>query len=169
MKEDLSIIIRSAMPEDAPRISSIRARTIRTIVARTGMYSDEEVAEWSANYPATKVLEFMDLETFLVADRGGQVVGFGRLQIEGLDQARIRGVFVDADFVGRGIGSRIVRQLIEIAQDMGAAQILIAATLNARTFYERLGFRVLEQIQHATPSGAVIPALRMMRNASARS
>lgn len=138
-------------------------RTIRTIVAPLKQYTPEEVDDWVTNFGPDRVREFIDRGNYLVAEIDGRVVGFGRLQIESATEALVRGVFVDADHVGRGVGSQLVSELLTIAKGLGIRKIELVATLNARSFYERLGFQFLKQIRHATSNGAMIPGLHMRR------
>lgn len=155
--------IRPAENKDAVAIAEIRERTIRTIVAPLNQYGSDEIEAWASNFSAQRVQEFIEQGNYLVAELEGRVVGFGRLQIESATEALVRGVFVDADCVGRGIGSALVTELLKLARTLGIETVELVATLNARSFYERLGFEFLKQIRHATSNGAMIPGLHMRR------
>lgn len=156
-----TMFIRDAIPADAPAIAAIRERTIREIVAPLNLYSPEEIRSWAANFDADRVVGFINQGNYLVAEVDGCVVGFGRFQVDAPDTATIRGIFVDAGWVGRGIGGRIVDRLLALGTGLGITTFDLVATLNARTFYERLGFQFLERVRHTTANGAVIPGLRM--------
>jgi len=67
----------------------------------------------------------------------------------------------DFHSVGRGIGGEIVRQLLSLGQELQVTRFELVSTLNARSFYERLGFHCLERVEHATPNGTVIPGYHM--------
>ncbi|MFN0136882.1 MAG: GNAT family N-acetyltransferase [Phycisphaerae bacterium] len=155
--------IRTAENKDAVAIADIRERTIRTIVAPLNQYSADEIEAWASNFSAQHVQAFIEQGNYLVAELEGRVVGFGRLQIESATEALVRGVFVDADCVGRGIGSALATELLKLAHTLGIESVELVATLNARSFYERLGFEFLKQIRHATANGAMIPGLHMRR------
>jgi N-acetylglutamate synthase-like GNAT family acetyltransferase len=155
------MIIRQAQPADAPAIATIREVTIRTIVAPMNLYSPEEIDSWAANFPAARVAAFIEEGNYLVAEDGGRILGFGRLHLGSPGLAVIRGVFVDAGFVGRGIGGQIVKRLLAIGQSLAATRFDLVSTLNARSFYERLGFCCLERVEHTTSNGAVIPGYHM--------
>ena len=155
------MIIRPASPADAPAIATIREVTIRTIVAPMNLYSHEQIDSWAANFPAARVAAYIEQDNCLVAEDGGRILGFGRLHLGSPGLAVIRGVFVDADCVGRGIGRQIVKRLLAIGQSLAATRFDLVSTLNARSFYERLGFTCLERVEHTTSNGAVIPGYHM--------
>ncbi len=159
------IVVRNAIPADAPLIAQIRRGTIRDTVARLGLYTPEQIEAWSSNYDADTVCGFIADGNFLVAESDGRVVGYGRLKLgnrgpHGL-VGTIRGVFVDKDHIGRGIGGRVLDHLLEIGTALGVEVFELTATLNAHHFYERHGFRALGRVMHPTPNGTEIPAIFM--------
>ncbi|MGF1431199.1 GNAT family N-acetyltransferase [Kitasatospora sp. LaBMicrA B282] len=73
---------------------------------------------------------------FVHAD--GALVGAGRALADGVDCAYIGHVAVHPDHQGRGLGSAVMRRLVELAQ--GHKKIILYASPGAEAFYERLGF-----------------------------
>lgn len=71
----------------------------------------------------------------LAVDRG-QNVGTGRL----LPTGKIGRMAVLASHRGRGIGSKLLRHLIELAQERGFKEVYLDAQLTALKFYETAGF-----------------------------
>ena len=162
------MLIRDATPADAPAIAAVRERTIRTIVAPLGLYSQAEIDAWAGHFTAGRVAGLIAMGHYLVAADNERVVGFARLVMDAPGRATIRGVFVDADHVGLGIGTRLVGELLLRGARAGVTTFDLVATLNARSFYERLGFTLLEQVRHTTVHGAELAGLRMRREAAAR-
>ena len=82
-----------------------------------------------------------------VAVAGGRVVGAATLLIEHkfINQAgragHIEDVAVAADQQGRGIGSALIRYLLERAAEAGCYKTIIDCADDVVPFYERLGFR----------------------------
>lgn len=79
---------------------------------------------------------------FLVAEEEGRIIGYGGL-LKALDEGDITNIVVEESMRGRGIGSRIVRMLLEEGERRG----LQAFTLEVRVgnqaairVYEKLGF-----------------------------
>ncbi|MGW7824341.1 GNAT family N-acetyltransferase [Streptomyces puniciscabiei] len=73
---------------------------------------------------------------FVHAD--GALVGAGRALADGVDCAYIGHVAVHPDHQGRGLGSGIIRRLVELAQ--GHKKIILYANPGTEAFYSRLGF-----------------------------
>lgn len=85
----------------------------------------------------------------LVAEAGGAVVGCLQLTMipglsrRGTKRAQIEGVRVAASHRGAGVGERLVRHAIFLARENGCGLVQLTsdnARIDARRFYERLGF-----------------------------
>ncbi|MEZ6241620.1 MAG: GNAT family N-acetyltransferase [Phycisphaerales bacterium] len=159
------MVIREATIQDAPAIAALRERTIRTVVAPLGIYSPDEIEAWASGPSVDWIERCIREEHALVAEECGRVVAAGRLRLDSPGAATLRGMFVDADLIGRGVGSRIIRHLLELGEGQGVRTFEVVATLNAQSFYERFGFERLGEVLHATPNAAVIPGVRMRRRA----
>lgn len=76
----------------------------------------------------------------LVAEEGGEVVGFAELEEDGhLDMLYLR-----KDAVRRGVGQRLYRAVEQEARGQGLGRIFTEASVTARPFFERQGFRVTQ-------------------------
>lgn len=67
---------------------------------------------------------------------GGQPVGTGRMQADG----HIGRIAVRKAFRGRGVGTAIMRGLIDEARRQGLASVYLGSQTHAQAFYEGLGF-----------------------------
>jgi putative acetyltransferase len=77
----------------------------------------------------------------LVAEGGGEVIGFAELEEDGhLDMFYVR-----KDAVGRGVGSILYRAIEREAREQGIGLIFTEASVTARPFFERWGFRVVRE------------------------
>jgi N-acetylglutamate synthase-like GNAT family acetyltransferase len=77
-------------------------------------------------------------EEFLVAEEDGAVAGVVRLErIE--NDVYLRAMAVHSDWHGRGVGSRLVRELVA-----GLDQVKVVARGYAAPFYEKLGFKPVD-------------------------
>jgi predicted N-acetyltransferase YhbS len=72
----------------------------------------------------------------------GALVGAGRVLADGVDCAYLGHVAVHPEHQGRGLGSGIVRELVERAR--GHKKIILYASPGAEAFYGRLGFLRME-------------------------
>jgi GNAT superfamily N-acetyltransferase len=66
------------------------------------------------------------------------LVGAGRVLADGLDCAYLADVAVHPDHQGRGLGSAIIRRLLESAQ--GHKKIILYANPGTEPFYSKFGF-----------------------------
>jgi amino-acid N-acetyltransferase len=81
---------------------------------------------------------YEDVQEFWVAEENGVVIGCGALHVLWEDLAEIRTVAVSPDVLGRGIGHRIVRQLIAVARELELSRIFVLTF--ETTFFTRHGF-----------------------------
>mmetsp|Transcript_19836 Transcript_19836/g.48085 ORF Transcript_19836/g.48085 Transcript_19836/m.48085 type:complete len:207 (-) Transcript_19836:225-845(-) len=104
---------------------------------------------------------FLQAERFVCAEMDGRLIGFG--QVRPLDGGggsfEVASLFVDEAERGKGIGSAIVRRLLERHGTKGTLYLL---TLSKTTpFWERFGFRLVGSDEDAS-----LPALlRLERSA----
>jgi ribosomal protein S18 acetylase RimI-like enzyme len=91
----------------------------------------------------------------MVASVKDQIVGFGQLARWGSKTAEISDLVVAAAWRGKGIGTAIITDLIEIARRQGFSSVEIGAAESnpvALSLYQRLGFeeykRVLIDLGH---------------------
>ena len=86
---------------------------------------------------ATVVL-YEDVQEFRVAELGGEVVGCGALHVMWEDLAEVRTVAVDPAHHGKGVGSAVLRALLEGARDLGVRRVFCLTFETA--FFGRHGF-----------------------------
>jgi predicted GNAT family N-acyltransferase len=87
-------------------------------------------------------LERDDLDdgaTHLVALRDGEVIGTLRLLVSG-QTTKVGRMAVLTSMRRNGVGTRLMGHAAEVAQALGAREIVLHAQLTARDFYLRLGY-----------------------------
>ena len=75
--------------------------------------------------------------------QGKTLVGFGRATSDGVFRAVLWDVVVAADHQGRGLGRRIVEELLT-SPSVAASERVYLMTTKGEGFYERLGFSRVE-------------------------
>ncbi len=132
--------IRAYESKDAPEIVRLFYETVHSVNRLD--YSREQVEAWAPKIPnAAAWRRRMAARKTLVAVANGEVVGFAELEEDGhLDMFYLR-----KDAVGRGIGRHLYRAVEREALDRGIGRISIEASITARPFFERRGFRVVRQ------------------------
>jgi len=84
--------------------------------------------------------EFDRVASHALAYEGGDCIGTARLVDLGNGQFQIGRMAVLAPFRGRGIGKKILKNLINLAQSCGSKTIVLHSQITALPFYEKLGF-----------------------------
>ena len=79
---------------------------------------------------------------FRVIEVDGVVVGCGALHVMWEDLAEVRTVAVRPEFKGRGLGSAVLRELLQDARDLGVQRVFCLTFETA--FFGRHGFRPID-------------------------
>ena len=146
--------IRDATPADAEAVRRVHADSIEGLGPEA--YSQEQVEAWalgceSADYDAA----IRQTDAFLVAERDGEVVGFGSLDLEPSEQdyesspdAEITGVYVHPSVVREGVGTALYGELEERARVADVDTLGLLASRNAVSFYEAMGYERVAEHDH---------------------
>ena len=86
---------------------------------------------------------YENIQTFVVAEAEGKVVGCGALQVIWSDLAEIKSLAVEKARVGTGVGKAIVLGALEKAGVLGIGRVF-ALTMEPG-FFKKLGFEVVEK------------------------
>lgn len=91
-------------------------------------------------------IEFKN-DTFhaMAIDEFGKIYGVGRLQLLNANEAQIRYMAVSDEIQGKGIGSKILKYLENMAKSKNVKKIVLQARDNAIHFYQRNGYVVQEK------------------------
>ncbi|MDF2927500.1 MAG: acetyltransferase [Paenibacillaceae bacterium] len=81
------------------------------------------------------------IDTFVIAEADGRLIGCGSLSKLGKDLVEVRSLGMTEGFKGQGIGSLIVNRLVEEARNQGIPTVM-ALTYEVK-FFERNGFEVV--------------------------
>jgi putative acetyltransferase len=131
--------------------------SVRMVARRD--YSLEQVLAWAPDDIDREawVLRLAASSTWVGAD-GDRPAGFVTLEADGhLDM-----LYVHAELQGRGIATALLRCAEGSARSRGLARLFTEASITARPFFERRGFRVLE-MQRVLRRGRELTNFRMVR------
>ena len=157
-----SLRIRSYEAGDAPAIARLFYETVRSV--NRAHYSEEQVAAWAPAIPEADGWHArMSGRLTLVAEAEGGVVGFAELEEDGhLDM-----LYVHKDAVGSGVGARLYEAVEREALDRGLGRITTHASITARPFFERRGFRLVRE-QTVRRRGVALTNFAMERDLPGR-
>ena len=103
-------------------------------------YGKVAVTQLVQFYSPQQMKDYASNEELYVALDASEIVGTA-----GLDQSRIRNVFVRTDHHRRGIGSHLVRHLEDIAARQGKLNVFLFANLSTVDFYQEQGYSIVER------------------------
>jgi GNAT superfamily N-acetyltransferase len=84
-----------------------------------------------------------------------------RLLDPATEPARVRAMFVRADWTRRGLGRRILEECEAAARREGFRHLALVSTLPGLPLYLAYGFRPLEELEVAMPDGVTVPCVAM--------
>jgi ribosomal protein S18 acetylase RimI-like enzyme len=133
------ITLRPAQPEDFAFCQRTYFEPMRATIEELGLDEARHLANFANRWQVEQVRIVMMC---------GQVIGW--LQTASTDDSLfLAQLFIDTRFRRQGIGSRLVRILIEeAAHEHKAVTLGVVKTNPARRLYERLGFSVTHEDQY---------------------
>ena len=124
--------VRLAVAADTTALSDV--------YRRSSLSNDGDRANLLAHEDALTLSEIAVVEQRVrVAVIDDRIVGFATLLISG-QVSELEDLFVDPDWMRRGVGRTLVRDAAATARARGATRIEVTANGHARTFYEKMGF-----------------------------
>lgn len=93
-------------------------------------------------------------DVYLASDEGGKL-GFYSV-INWKEEIYLDHIFIDPRFLKQGIGSQLIRHLIENQEKKGVRQIKILVDPNAAGFYDKIGAKLVEYVP-SNIEGRLIP------------
>lgn len=140
-----NVLIRLARPDDWERVRDIRLRSLAdtpnaygSTIELEAAYGQPEWVAWIEGWEgATNVM-------YLADDADGASVGMAVGSREGDEQdAHLYAMWVDPAWRTRGVGSRLVHEVLGWGRSWGSRWVILGVTESndgAARFYERLGF-----------------------------
>ena len=141
-----AVVLRPETPQDAPFLRHLYGTT-REMEMQVLPWSEEQKREFldmQFRAQSTHYRECYEDCEFLVVELEGERAG--RLYIERLeDEIRVIDIALLPEHRGRGIGARMMREILEEARAGGKKVSIYVEYYNpARHLYDRLGFRPLD-------------------------
>jgi putative acetyltransferase len=149
--------VRRGRPSDAPAVAAIMSESIRGLAA--GAYSARRVERWASLPPLYHVWAMTaGGEHYLVAGRGGRLLGYGALR-----GREVTALFVRPAAGRRGVGTALLRRLEREALRAGARTLRVRAAVPAVGFYAAKGFSGRRRLGVPLPGGGALPARAMTK------
>jgi GNAT superfamily N-acetyltransferase len=169
--------LRVATPADEVAVDSLMKDSATVLFPR---FYDASQAASAVRYVARVDPTLLADGTYFVLERRGELVACGgwsrrdklytgsgdavddaRELDPATEPARVRAMFVRADWTRRGLGRRILEACSLAARHAGFRRLALVATLPGLPLYLAYGFRPLEEIEVTMPDGITIPCVSM--------
>lgn len=143
----MSVTVREARAEDAPRIAALIAMGHST--RPMGAAEAEAEGRLPAYAEAFERVAASPANHLFVAEKDGVVVGTYQLTVmpglaeRGTTRGKLESVHVDPDLRGSGVGGVMIAHAIAYARELGVGLMELSSNKvrkDAHRFYERLGF-----------------------------
>jgi ribosomal protein S18 acetylase RimI-like enzyme len=128
-------------------MSSIRIKIVDS-------WNQDEIVElykeggwWKENYNPSELKHLIKGSfAFAIAIDSNikKAIGMGRILSDGVSDAYIQDIVVLKKYRKKGIGNEIVKTLINHCKNKGINWISLISEPNQETFYEKLGFKTME-------------------------
>ena len=169
--------IRVASPADAADIEALMKQSIAALFPS---FYDERQTASAVRYVAEVDAMLLEDGTYFALEFGDELVGCGGwsrrdklytgsgeasrdvlLLDPSREPARVRAMFVRADWTRRGLGRRILEECETAAAGEGFTRLALVATLPGLPLYLAYGFRALEEYDVTMPDGVAIACVSM--------
>lgn len=132
--------LRPLGEEDIPEMQELFRSTVLNVNVRE--YTEEEVEDWaSCGDDVGHWLELLSQNDYIGAlDGQGHIVGFSSMNKNGY----LHSMFVHKDWQGKGVASRLLSEVENMARQYGVTEITSEVSLTARPFFEKKGYQVVK-------------------------
>ena len=129
---------RKAKKEDAKEISNLIRNTLERVNFKD--YSKDIISYLKRKNSKKEVEKKIKEREGYVAIENERIIG-----IVFLEDNRIGWVYVDSNFLGKGIGKKLMILIEEKAKKKGLKKVVLNPTKTALKFYEKLGYKKIKQ------------------------
>ena len=170
-------VLRVATLDEADAVEALMKAS--TAALFPSFYDERQTAS-GVRYIAEVDRMLIEDGTYYVLESGGELVGCGgwsrrgklytgsgaadddgRLLDPATEPARVRAMFVLADWTRRGLGRRILEECEAAAKREGFRRLALLATQPGVPLYLAYGFEPHEEVPVTMPDGVVIPGVAM--------
>ena len=152
-----SVRIRQSRPEEAIAIWNVLKAAVNTLVGRP--YTRAQVSAWIADEePKHDTRDFAPGCTVFVAESERRIIGFSRFS-----RIELEALYVHPAQAGRKVGELLLKAVERSASAGNVKTLALDAALNAVSFYESAGYRVLGRSTPLFDNGIALPCVRMQK------
>jgi len=173
-------VLRVATTEDASTVESLMKESTAALFPG---YYDERQSASAVRHVAVVDDQLLVDGTYFVLEHEDELVGCGgwsrrarlytgsgeagsdmRILEAATEPAKVRAMFVRADWTRRGLGRRIVEACEAAAREEGYRRLTLLATLPGVPLYQACGFEPLETVDVALVDGVTLACVAMEKS-----
>ncbi|MGF1492254.1 MAG: GNAT family N-acetyltransferase [Microcoleaceae cyanobacterium] len=151
------VSIRYAGSEDLIRVLRVQIDALRTLCVSD--YTPQQIEALIERNIRHSSFGGSRNEITLVAEVDGVVGGCATLM-----GYRITAIYVHPQFARKGIGTQLLVGLEQMAMNNRVNTLRVAASFNAKSFYQANGYQLVSQSHFLTNEGLQIPYLNMRKH-----
>lgn len=143
----LNLQLKRIETKDYEDVSKMICRNFLEINIRD--YSQREMTELCSLHRPDDIKKLSQQGPMYIAILDHQIVGCGAMHYskKSSSEGTLKTIFVLPEFHGQGIGQRILKQLEQVAIQLGVQRLLANASITAYDFYLRNGYQPLHGIK----------------------
>lgn len=152
-----TVLVRRVRQGEEAALFEVYYSAIHLVASRD--YSPEQIAAWAPREIDASLWgnRIRSINPFVV-ELGGELAAYADLQENGY----IDHFFVSGLYPGRGLGSMLMRRILDEAKSLGLAELTSNVSRTAEGFFEKFGFTVIER-RRPEVRGVEIPNALMRR------
>lgn len=136
--------IRKTRLEDMAGVMDAHRRSILELCSKD--YRSDQIQAWAnINYSKDIWQRNVESEFHYVVERENQIEGFCHARIHENGIGEIQGLYFTNKISGLGIGRKIFEHSMKHFYEHKCPRVQITGTKTAKGFYEKMGFRVIEE------------------------
>ena len=150
------ISVRKAQLKDVEQICLVHITSVRVLCAND--YTPKQIEAWVGKLTPKRHREAMEEtgEIMFVAEKGKEIIGFSSLF-----EDELCAVYVHPNYARQGVGTLLLNAVETEAISQKIEKLEFSASINAKLFYQRRGYKVVERSFHTLRSGIIIPCFLM--------
>ncbi|MEG3617515.1 GNAT family N-acetyltransferase [Magnetovibrio sp. PR-2] len=162
MLDTKSLSFTAFKPADLPQVRALHALSFQSLAS--GAHSAQQIHAHVKYMHTDEYADDLDRSNLQCAlDGNGDLIATAGWvwMDEAPTTARLRKVFVHPDNAGTGLGRTMVERVEGLAKDSGSEDYFVRANINAKGFYQRLGYAPIKPGTMDVMDGISLPIMFM--------
>lgn len=150
--------LRNFKDEDIESVLNLFYETVHSVNSKD--YNKDQLKAWAPKeLDKLKWIESLNKNYSIVAEEDNKIIGFGDIDSTGyLDR-----LYVHKNYQGKKVASKLINILEKYMFNKGVESIITDASITARPFFEKRGYKVIKE-QQVELRGQVFTNFKMSKN-----